>query len=165
MARAGVGQALCSSHAGKRDSGVSPSTSPREVPPLHTSVRPHPAPTALWVPPLVQESASPPSPRGAPGWVGLIRLSNTHWITCLISDCAGPLFHYNFPTLPPESIEGPHFADGEKEGLAGVVSGGGRAGLEAGSLPPGATVFTSSSSAAAAAAASPLFCILPAMPS
>lgn len=122
-----MGQALCSSHAGKRDSGVSPSTSPREVPPLHTSVRPHPAPTALWVPPLVQESASPPSPRGAPGWVGLIRLSNTHWITCLISDCAGPLFHYNFPTLPPESIEGPHFADGEKEGLAGVVSGvGGR---------------------------------------
>lgn len=101
-----------------------PPTSPREI------IPPTPALHHLHCPvgsPSGEESVSPPGPRRARDRGRLLRLRSTHPIACLITDTVlGPSF-IPFPSSPlpcRRAITVPHLTNGEKEPLAGTVSGG-----------------------------------------
>lgn len=101
-----------------------PPTSPREIiPPIPALHCPH-CPVGL---PSGEESVSRSGPRRANGVGRLLRLRSTHPIACLITDTVlGPSF-IPLPSSPLpcwRASKVPHLIDGEKEPLAGTVSGG-----------------------------------------
>ena len=102
-----------------------PPTSPGKS---YLPLRPCTTHIAPWVHPP-EKSVSLPGPRGAHVRGRMLRLRSTHPIACLITDAVlGPSF-IPLPSSPlpfQKAIKVPHLRDGEKEPLAGTVSGGAR---------------------------------------